>query len=503
ARAAAVTRLLREGDGSATVGELREQSAAAAAGVDPEDLRALAAGLPYEVELGWAQPGADGAFDVVFRHRSQAGAAVRKPLPALRELPIDVPWSRYANHPLQGKFARKAVPELRRFLSEKLPDYMVPAAFVLLDAFPLTPNGKVDRRALPAPELHRPELEEAFVAPRTPLEERLAAIWIEVLGVERVGVEDDFFALGGHSLLATQVVSRIRNALGVELPLRMVFESPTVGSLGERIEQLQRGEEAVPLVPVARGDELPLSFAQERLWFLEQLEPEARVYNVSDVIHLDGRICAAAVKATLSEIVRRHETLRTTFAEVAGRPRQVIAPPTPWRLPVVELGGLPAAVRRQEIARLLHREALRPFDLACGPLLRTALLRLDDDEHLLTLNMHHIVSDGWSMGVLFHELATLYRTCLAGAPSPLAELPIQYADFAVWQKRWLQGEVLTTQLEYWKRQLAGAPRALDLPTDHPRPARQSYRGRTLPAQVPAALTREVEALGRRHGATLF
>ncbi|MCP4660532.1 MAG: amino acid adenylation domain-containing protein, partial [bacterium] len=514
ARAAAVARLVREGDGPATAGELREQLAAAvgpgavAAGIDPEDFRALAEGIPYEVELGWARPGVDGAYEVVFRRRSPGRPGVRKPLPALRGLPVHVPWSRCANNPLQGKFARKAVPELRRFLSGKLPDYMVPAAFVLLDAFPLTPNAKVDRSALPAPELARPELGEAFLAPRTPREEQLAAIWAEVLGVDQVGVDDDFFALGGHSLLATQVVSRVRNVMGVELPLRALFESPTVGSLGERIEQLRRSAEAVPLVPAARGDELPLSFAQERLWFLERFEPEAGVYNVPDLIHLGGRLSAAVVEATVNEIVRRHETLRTTFVQVAGdratsQPVQVIAAAAPHRVPVVDLQALPAALRQPEAERLVGREAVRCFDLARGPLLRVALLRLGDEHHLLSLNMHHIVSDGWSLGILFHELTTLYRAFLAGEPSPLEVLPIQYADFAVWQRQWFQGEVLAAQIEYWKRRLDGAPATLDLPTDRPRPAQQTFQGRTLPVHLPAALRREVEALSRRQGATLF
>ncbi|MCP4663526.1 MAG: AMP-binding protein, partial [bacterium] len=399
------------------------------------------------------------------------------------------------------------IAELREYLKRQLPDYMVPDAWVELGELPLDPNGKVDRaalgrRALPAPAWGRDEGRE-LLTPRTPVEEMLAGVWSELLGVEAVGIDDDFFELGGHSLMATRMSSRVRDLFGVELPLRAVFETPTVAGLGERIARLQRRDEAIPLVPVDHRGDLPLSFAQERLWFLERFEPEAGVYNESDLIHLGGRLAVAGVEAALLEIVRRHATLRTTFAQVDGEAVQRIAPAAPQRVPVVDLRALPAARRRPAARRLAHRQARRPFVLAGGPLLRAALVRLGDDEHLLSLSMHHIICDGWSMGILFHELTTLYRAFLAGEPSPLEALPVQYADYAVWQRHWLSGEVLEARIDYWKRRLGGAPAALDLPTDRPRPAHQTFRGRTLGACLPEALTRGVEALSRRRGATLY
>ncbi|MCP4660465.1 MAG: non-ribosomal peptide synthetase, partial [bacterium] len=280
-----------------------------------------------------------------------------------------------------------------------------------------------------------------------------------------------------------------------------------VAGLSEVVEKMRAAErDTSPLRPISRGgdgDALPLSFAQERLWFLERFEPEAGVYNESQLIRLGGRVAVPGVEAALSEIVRRHATLRTTFAQAGGEAVQRIAAATPQRVPVVDLRALPAARRRPAALRLVHREVLRAFDLAGGPLMRALLVRLDDDEHLLSLSMHHIVCDGWSMGILFHELTTLYQALLAGEPSPLEALPVQYADYAVWQRQWLRGEVLEAQIDYWKQQLGGAPTALDLPSDRPRPARQTFRGRTLAAHLPETLTREVEALSRRRGATLF
>ncbi|MCP4661173.1 MAG: AMP-binding protein, partial [bacterium] len=508
AQAAAVARLIRQGDGPATVGQLREQLAAAVApGIEPEDFRALAEGLPYEVELGWAQPGTDGAYEVVLRRRSPGDPAVRKPLPALRKVAVQVPWSRYGNNPLQGKLARKVVPELRSFLSEKLPDYMVPAAFVLLDAFPLTPNDKVDRGALPAPELTRPELEEAFVAPRTPLEQQLADIWAEVLGVEQVGVDDDFFELGGHSLMATQLVSRVRDVFRVELPLRAVFESPRVAAMAAALPVAGSKALGPPLVRVPREGDLPVSFAQQRLWFIDRLVPENPFYNMYGAYRLQGSLDAAALRRAFTEIVRRHESLRTTFRSQAGEPRQVIAPPVPLPVPLVDLRRLSEARRGDELARLSTAEARRPFDITADLLLRTTLLWLtampDRDEHVLFINVHHITSDGWSTGIFFDELVTLYEACALGASavSALEELPIQYADFAVWQRSWLAGEVLEEQLAYWRQQLAGAPEVLALPLDHPRPAIETFQGSIHPLRIPAPMARGLKALGRQRGST--
>jgi amino acid adenylation domain-containing protein len=403
-----------------------------------------------------------------------------------------------------GGEARLTANELRGFLKDKLPEHMMPAVFVLLDTLPLTPNGKINRRALPTPDGQRPELDEAFAASRTATEELLAEIWGQVLGVERVGIYDNFFHLGGHSLLATQVISRIRETFQVEMPLRCMFEKPTVSGLAETID-VSRGTElrAPAIVPVPRGGELPLSFAQQRLWFLDQLDPGNSVYNFPAAVRLKGPLNVPALKQSLNEIVRRHETLRTTFAIVDGRPVQVIAPALTLTLSMVDLRELPETEREAEVERLATNEARRPFDLAHGPLVRATVLRLGENEHVGLLTMHHIVSDGWSTGILIREMAILYEGFCSGRPTSLPELPIQYADFAHWQRQWLDGGVLQSQLTYWKRQLAGAPPFLDLPTDHTRPIVQTFRGAHQTLRLPRNLSAELKALSRQEGVTLF
>ncbi|HEU4559963.1 MAG TPA: amino acid adenylation domain-containing protein [Longimicrobium sp.] len=392
---------------------------------------------------------------------------------------------------------------LRAHVRRSLPEYMVPSAFVFLDALPLTPNGKLDRKALPAPELA--SAEERYVAPRTPVEEVLAGIWAEVLRLERVGVEESFFELGGHSLLATRVVSAVRELFGVELPLRTLFERPTVAELAGRVEEMRRAGQPVlpPVVPTERTAALPLSFAQERLWFLDRLEPGSAGYNLPAALRLAGALDERALERALGEVVRRHETLRTTFGEVDGSPVQVIAPFDGFALPVEDLSGLSEADREAAVKRLAREDAARPFDLAAGPLFRAALLRLGAEDHVLLLSMHHIVSDGWSTGVLFRELSALYAAYHEGRESPLRELPVQYADYAVWQREQLAGEALDRQLAYWRERLAGAPELLELPTDHLRPAVQTYRGATVPVELSPQLLERIQRLGRSEGATLY
>ncbi|HEX2095690.1 MAG TPA: amino acid adenylation domain-containing protein, partial [Longimicrobiaceae bacterium] len=396
------------------------------------------------------------------------------------------------------------VAELRALLRERLPEHMVPAALSVLDAFPLTPAGKIDRRALPAPDGARSGAE--YVAPRTPVEEILAGIWAEVLGAERVGVHDNFFELGGHSLLATRVQSRVRTALGVEMPLRALFEAPTVAGLAALLESVRRGEQETalpPLVRVPRDGDLPLSFAQERLWVIDRLDPGSPVYNMPVALRLSGRLDAAALRAALDALFERHESLRTVFPAVEGRPAQRILPPGPVPFALEELPDLPAVERAAAALDRVRAEARRSFDVETGPLFRAVLLRLADEEHVLALNMHHIVSDGWSTGVLFGELGALYAALVEGRPSPLAELPVQYADFAVWQRGWLRGEILERQLAYWREELAGAPPELDLPTDRARPAVWSSEGALHAFALPPELRAGLQALARREGATLF
>ncbi|HST57474.1 MAG TPA: amino acid adenylation domain-containing protein, partial [Longimicrobium sp.] len=392
---------------------------------------------------------------------------------------------------------------LRVHLRTRLPEYMVPAAFVAVDVLPLTPNGKLDRKALPAPDFA--SAGDAYVAPRTTVEEVLAGIWATVLRVEQVGIHDSFFELGGHSLLATRVVSRIREAFGIELPLRALFEAPSIAPLAERVEALRRAAlpQLPPVVQTAHPDALPLSFAQERLWFLDQLDPGSTAYTLSWALRLRGSLDAAALERALGEIVRRHESLRTTFAVAGSTPVQMVAPFAGFALAVDDLSALDAAAREAEVRRRATREAARAFDLAAGPLFVAGLLRLAADEHVLLLSMHHIITDGWSMGVLYGELAALYPAYAAGAESPLPELDIQYGTWAAWQREQLQGPVLDGQIAWWRDQLAGAPALLELPTDRPRPPVQTHRGTHVPAEIPGALLERLQALGRREGATLF
>jgi amino acid adenylation domain-containing protein len=396
--------------------------------------------------------------------------------------------------------------EMRGFLKENLAEYMIPSAFVLLDEFPLSPSGKVDRRALPAPASSRPVSERAYIAPRTPTEEVLVSVWSEVLGLEQVGADDNFFELGGHSLLATQVISRVREVFQIELPLRALFEAPTLAALAQRLEVAVRTEHKVelpPIRPVSRDGNMPLSFAQERLWFLNRLSPESVAYHVLRPMRLTGPLDVSLLERAFTEIVRRHEIYRTSFPALDGRPVQRINPPQPVVLSPADLSELPASEREARIEKLIADEGQRPFDLANGPLWRLTLLRCGAEDHLLMLTEHHLVHDGWTEGRLVYEFLTIYSAFAAGEPSPLAELPIQYADFAVWQRECLQGQVLESQLGYWKKQLSGVLPVLELPTDRPRPAVESFRGATQEVMLPETLRKELADLSRRHGCTLF
>jgi amino acid adenylation domain-containing protein/non-ribosomal peptide synthase protein (TIGR01720 family) len=396
--------------------------------------------------------------------------------------------------------------ELRSWLRERMPEPMVPSTFVLLAELPRLANGKLDRKTLPAPErMWEAEAGQA-VAPRTFFEDMLADLWVEVLGVERVGVRDNFFELGGHSLLATQVVSRVREAFQVELPVRALFDAPTVAELVNVVERLRRGgadQELPSLRPVARDQDLPLSFAQQRLWFLDQLEPGSSTYNIAGGIRLIGRLDADVLERSLGECTRRHEALRTSFPAVDGRPCQVISQPRPAVLPGVDLRALSVEVRGQELEAIAMDVTRRPFSLAGGSLLRAVLVRVEEEEYLLLFAMHHIISDGWSMGILMKELTILSEALIAGRPSPLSPLPVQYADFAIWQRRYLQGEVLDRLLASWRERLAGSPDSLLLPTDRPRPVVLSSRGARREATFSKDLSLGLRHLGRRQGVTLF
>ncbi|MFL6194099.1 MAG: amino acid adenylation domain-containing protein [Thermoanaerobaculia bacterium] len=470
-----------------------------AGGIDPEAFWELADGLPYDVAVT-VSAGGPGFFDVLFQRR-EAG---RVPVFDLPPAPAE-PWSRFTNQPMKRGIAGQAVLRLRAFLEERLPETLIPSAIVLLDRLPRTVHGKLDRRALPSPERARLDLGGEMVAPRTPAEEIVAGLFAGVLGLDRVGVRDGFFDLGGHSLLATQVVSRVRQAFGVDLELRALFESPTVEGLAARIEELERAARRLAAPPLARawnGPERPLSFAQQRLWFLDRLEPGSAVYNMLTALRIRGGLDLAALAAGLDEVVRRHEVLRARVVTVEGRPVEVVDPPGRRPLPLVDLSALPAPRRDPEALRLAEEEARRPFDLERGPLLRAAALRLGDQDHALLLDAHHIVTDGWSQGVLVREMAALYPAFAAGRPSPLPPLPVTYADFALWQREWLQGDVLAAQVGYWRQRLAGAAARLDLPADFPRPPVLTGRGSLHGFGLPAS-TADLRGLCRREGVTPF
>jgi len=393
--------------------------------------------------------------------------------------------------------------ELKDFLGTRLPAYMLPSGFGFLEELPLGPSGKLDRRALASLDVEDPSRASTWLAPRTSAEEKVAHVWSTVLGRERIGANDHFFELGGHSLLATQAVSRLRSAFGVELPLQAIFEAPTVAALARRLESTAHtGPMAPPLVRRSDTGPAPLSFAQERLWLVDQMVGGGPLYNMPCAVRLRGPLDLPALERALSEVVRRHEALRTVVRAERGEPVQEVLPAEPMSLTPVELADLPELEREDKVEELAREEALRPFDLARGPLLRAKMLRLAREHHVLLLTMHHIVSDGWSVGVLARELTALYGAATRGEPSPLEELPLQYGDYSLWQKRWLEGGELERQLGYWKRQLDALPR-LQLRTDRPRPAVQSHRGRSQRFLLPRALVERLEALGRGEGATLF
>jgi amino acid adenylation domain-containing protein len=397
------------------------------------------------------------------------------------------------------------VAELRRHLQRSLPDAMVPNAFVLLDSLPLTPNGKLDRRALPEPEREDSEREGRYVAPRTPAEEVLAGIWADVLGVERVSVHDNFFELGGHSLLVTKAVFRVRTAFDVELPVRAVFDRPTVAEMAQLIESLRQeehgGRRLPPIEPAPRDGEVPTSSGQELVLVLAEMEGRPSFYG--RMLRLKGTLDVDALGRALGEVVRRHEALRTTFETRGGRSVQVINAARPLPLTPVDLSGLPQAEQDAAVQALADELMQTPFDLARGPLFRTALVRVGEDEHVLLYVILHIICDLWSLDILNSEVALLFEAFSQSRESPLPELPVQYGDFAYWERRWLSDGALDSELSFWRRQLEGAPITLPLPTDRPRPPRQTFRGEHLRLRLPDELHESLTALCRRDSVTLY
>ena len=397
--------------------------------------------------------------------------------------------------------------EIQRALRTRIPEYMVPAILITLKQLPLTANGKLDRKRLPPPSqkeaIGNPEgnPEELY----TPIEEMMAGAWQELLGIKKIGRTENFFQLGGHSLLGMRLIARLRAVFGVEVPITQLFESPTLSELAAHVEALVRGGEQgalPPLEPVDRSGALPLSYAQQRLWFLHQLDPQSNAYNVPGAVRLQGALDVAAFRRSFKILVQRHESLRTTFEERNGQPVQQVMAKLSSSFTVVDLSRCQPQRRERELQTLLHTEASRPFNLARGPLFRVLLLKLDRQEYVLALTLHHIISDGWSISILVRELTTLYRALLKGEASPLAPLSIHYADYAVWQRQWLQGEILREQIRYWMDQLSEA-QAVELSGDYPRSQAMSHRGGRYEFHLDAQLTQGLSLLSRREGVTLF
>jgi amino acid adenylation domain-containing protein len=398
--------------------------------------------------------------------------------------------------------------ELRQFLKEHLPEYMIPAAFVTLKALPLTPNGKVDRLVLPKPETINAELETAFVAPGTALEAKLAEIWCTVLHREQVGIYDNFFELGGHSLLITSVISRIREHFSIVLPLRSLFTAPTIAELSQVITAHILDAITVdtfpPLVPQARDTYIPLSFAQESIWQLQQLDPESCAYNSFFILRFTGSLSAIALESSFNEIIRRHEILRTAFSVVESQPVQVITPFLTIPLEIIDLQNLPLIERKYEAERLAALQYNHHFDLALVPLIKTSLLRLTPEEHWLTINMHHIITDGWSFGLLLEELGILYTAFVNGLPSPLPELPVHYADFTLWQRQHFHEKVIEKQLAYWLQKLTDTALESDqISSNQLQLSNKSSSAAIYSVVLPVSLVTSIEAVCRSQRVSIF
>jgi acyl carrier protein len=392
--------------------------------------------------------------------------------------------------------------ELRAHLRRTLADYMIPAGFVLLKQFPLTASGKINRLALPRPDRGEFATRADFIAPRNHTEEVLASIWSNILDVTDVSALDDFFALGGHSLLLVQVATQIRESFHVQLPLRSLFEAPTLAALAERVDTARReakGLDDAPLVAVQRDGEAALSFAQERLWVFEQLEPDTGAYNIPRVLRLDGPLDAIALEKSVNTIVERHEVLRTSFHDVNGKPVLSIAKSLTLEIPLIDLSTQPQDARNERIREL----TARPFDLTRAPLLRLALIRLGEYEHILVMTMHHLICDAWSIGVFMRELVECYNSVTSETTPSLPALPVQYVDFASWQRNELTGAPLQKQFEYWRHKLAGAPPVISLPTDRPRPSIRSFQGARRSFIIANEVTEQLKAIARSESATLF
>ncbi|MDQ1355349.1 MAG: hypothetical protein QG657_5659, partial [Acidobacteriota bacterium] len=390
---------------------------------------------------------------------------------------------------------------LREHLAKELPAYMIPAYFVRMERMPLTANGKVDKKSLPAPDESDIETGSTYEAPATTLEKQLVKIWQELLRIERIGIKDDFFELGGDSILVNRCIATIRTELNVEIPMRKFFERPYINALAEEIEKQERQVSSIK--PVVRIGEIPLSFAQERLWFLQELDTGNVAYFVPRVIRMKGYLDVSLLERTFTEIIRRHEILRTVFPTIDGQPVQRIQPPFPFKIPVLDWSGLKKEEQELRVSHFLNEENRKPFDFEKGPLLRVTILKLNEEEHLFVLTEHHLVHDGWTQGVLLNEIITIFSAYLEGRNHNLPELPIQYADYTIWERSYLQGERLKRHLDYWLEKLSGLIPVLELPVDRPRPAVISSQGALNVFRISSTLTDQLREFSRENGTTLF
>ncbi|MEW6732068.1 MAG: amino acid adenylation domain-containing protein [Acidobacteriota bacterium] len=492
--------LLNANRGCQTVGELRKAiESHTNIGIDPEEFWLLSDELDYDVDISclWEE----GCFDVLFCKRGVNGHNNISDLKTNFDNTYNL--IQYSNDPLHVMLIKQLPTYLYDFLLEKLPQYMLPSSFVTLEHLPLTANGKVDKQALLIFKDYNSELDNNYIAPQTIIEQKLIAIWADLLGVMRIGANDNFFALGGHSLLATQMISRLRTVFSIELPLQTAFQAATITQLAAIIEAVIDNSEKYNdiITPVTRDQDLPLSFAQQRLWFLNQLEEGGAAYNITDSLLIEGSLDIKALEKSINEIIKRHEVLRTVFQTRQGEPIQIILPSQPFTLTNIDLSAI---AEQQQIARQIASELGEcVFDLTQGPLLRGCLMCMNKEEYVLVVTLHHIVADGWSLGILIRELTGYYEAELRGEKVEMQPLTVQYADYALWQREWLRGEVLEQQLEYWREQLAGVSPLLELPYDRPRPVIQSFHGASVSIKVTSELTHRIKTLSQREGTTLF
>jgi amino acid adenylation domain-containing protein len=482
----AVHLLHAERAGVSSVDQLKRSDSAG--GEDPASVVELARRV--NAEYCWRGFSGDGIYDVIFNPQWEAAATIE-----------DVPpnhYRRFANAPAQAAEIARLGKTLQDLLRQRLPAYMVPAAIMVLSSWPLNENGKIDRKALPAPGRGA----EDYRAPRTPQEEILCDIFADVLALARVGITDNFFDLGGHSLMATRLVSRVRATLGVELMLRTLFECPTVAQLAPHLDTAAKSRPALAAAN-PRPAPVPLSYAQQRLWFLDKLQGTSAEYNLCEALRLHGKLDLAALQQTVAGLIDRHESLRTRFAEFEGEPIQIIDTAIDLPLPVEDLSQLDAASRNERLIAAMLQEREQPFDLSRGPLLRMKLLRMGEEEHVLLRSFHHIICDGWSQGVFNREFFALYESFGEGREAALEALPIQYADFALWQRNWLKEDVLNAHLEYWKKQLSGIPEQLALPRDRPRPVMQTFTAELLRMNLPSESLTALKRLSQNNQATLY